>query len=83
MTTLIRPQSCLTCALKERDSAGDLYCRARPPIVTPVIAVGKEGPQLMGSFSTFPKVEPDWWCGEWSGVTARTDAVSIAANKPN
>lgn len=54
-------KSCNTClhAGVDVDSAVFLYCRRYPPAPA----------SYRGGAGQFPKVEPDWFCGEWvSGV---------------
>jgi hypothetical protein len=43
-----------------------MSCRAHCPHPFPVIGANESGqPEIMGKLSMFPKVEPNWYCGEY------------------
>jgi hypothetical protein len=77
MTTLIGSPCCRTCSYSHVQDA-ETSCRRVPPTPHPVLGmvdtvqVDKQGqkqivpmPQLLGKLAMFPKVEPDWCCGEY------------------
>lgn len=67
--TIIRQNTCSTCAFKEREGK-IMRCHRRAPVTTPIIAGGPAGqPQLVGDVTLFPTVSADMWCGEWSNFT--------------
>jgi hypothetical protein len=77
---LIRPNTCSTCALKERER--DLiYCRAHPPMPYPIIIPLPNGQIKMGGdVALFPTVKPDWWCGEHT-TTARAEVSPLVSGR--
>lgn len=87
MTNVIRPNTCATCAFKHREANGQLVCRRNPPVGHPIILYVEQKsnvtaqpmtalvPQVQGTMSVFPTVEPDWWCGAHSGLASRPEAA--------
>lgn len=63
--TIIRQNTCATCAYKVREG-GEVYCRLNPPVSHPVIGMTPKGPQVAAMVTAFPKVNDEWWCGQWS-----------------
>lgn len=62
--SLIAPNTCSTCVFKQRSDNNELFCRRHPPAAFPVMGMTKQGPQIIGFSSAYPKVNDDWWCGE-------------------
>lgn len=60
---VLKPNTCSTCPFKVRQ--GDfLFCHASPPAAHPIMALGPQGPQMIGLNSVWPQVQPEDWCGK-------------------
>lgn len=62
MTELIRPANCRNCGWSHKGPEG-IECREAPPQVQAVVAATPQGPRVMGRVTSFPVVEPEWFCG--------------------
>lgn len=71
--SVIRRNTCSTCAYKV-GAGGEFYCRFNPPVAHPVFTMTPKGPQMAGQVSVFPKVDPGWWCGQFSGLVLRAES---------
>lgn len=79
---LITPNTCQTCPFKFTITAGtsrQMMCRRFPPVPFPINnpMFGPSHPEhqpILGYQSTFPNVQPDWWCGEHPGLKTFTFA---------
>jgi len=59
-------EQCGNCRFSWRDPANDVNCRRHPPQVTVLMARNDSGEVVPTPYSTFPIVEADYWCAEWS-----------------
>lgn len=78
--SLIRLQTCRRCKFGEPVGAdGMVECRRYPPIVTAISIA--QGAALQCSF---PKLNPDLYCGEWKAKfnVAREDIIDVAPEPP-
>lgn len=60
---IIRASSCRSCAHFFVDTPDFQVCH--PPTGHPITQMTPTGPQVVGIVGIFPKVEPDWLCGEY------------------
>lgn len=74
MTGIIRSDTCPNCKFSIRAGPEDaFFCRRNPPVVSTVIGYREEmekgkrvwTPFAAGNAQAFPRVEADWFCGEW------------------
>ena len=74
-----KKDTCSSCVFRHRELNGELFCREHPPTAT--ILMGAKGP--VGQMSTFPKVEPNWWCGKHcpEALEAQANANDIVINR--
>ena len=68
----LKDQACANCRFSWKDPTGDLNCRRNPPTGFLVPVPGKLGIELK-TFSSFPIVRPDYWCGHWTQRGNGTD----------
>lgn len=73
MISVIRPNTCGTCAFRFRDGNNNLTCRRHAPAAHPVIVMTPKGPQVGGVVSVWPEVNRDWWCGDFAAISAHLD----------
>ena len=59
----IASRSCGSCVFGV-GGGREVYCRANPPTLHMVTRLVNGAPQT-GQMVAFPKVEPDWWCGQF------------------
>jgi hypothetical protein len=64
---VLKRNTCSTCAFKG-GGGNELYCRFNPPTVHPAFTMTASGPKLAGQVALFPKVDPTWWCGQFSAA---------------
>jgi hypothetical protein len=44
----------------------DIECRAHPPHGTVLLVPGRAGAPVIQTFSVYPLVKDNLWCGEWT-----------------
>jgi hypothetical protein len=80
-TQILTAKCCSNCAAKFFDG-NHLVCRLHPPQVTPIIANRgpHAAPQVVGSVSNFPVIQPDWVCLDHKPGLA-FNAMELAASE--
>jgi hypothetical protein len=82
--SLIRFHSCRRCKFGEPIGPdGMVECRRYPPAVT-ALALPNNGRINVAMQATFPKLQPDQYCGEWAPKLHRAndDAMTIEPEPP-
>jgi len=60
---ILKPHTCSTCSLKERDPNGGIICRSGPPSSTAIVVPGPQGqPMIIGQTTSFPQPKGEDWC---------------------
>ena len=74
MANLIGKDCCKNCKFSYYDPQHkEFACRFNPPSCTPIMGMGDKGPFLQGKLSLFPRVEPDWVCGQFKKGLVKAD----------
>jgi hypothetical protein len=60
-----RIDRCETCKYADASDDGFLLCRRRPPSSHAIVGAGPNGPRVLGTVTSLPRVSPHEWCGEW------------------
>jgi hypothetical protein len=81
MSEIIRRNTCATCAWKV-GHGDESYCRRNPPTPVFVATIGQNGKPTEGIIAMFPKVKPDMWCGEYSGIVRHIESAELGGLHP-
>ena len=66
MANIVGKNCCKNCKFSYYDTQHKEHaCRFNPPSGTPIMGMSDKGPFLQGKLSLFPRVEPDWTCGQF------------------
>lgn len=58
---IVTLKTCSNCFAKFKDGQ-QIQCRFNPPATHPLVANTARGPQVVGQWSGYPVVMPDWSC---------------------
>jgi hypothetical protein len=62
-----RIDRCQLCKYGDVDTEGEgfMLCRRYPPRAQAILGAGPNGPRVLGTVASSPRVSPNDWCGEW------------------